>query len=161
MVSSQKNDTLLDVQTDKSNKSIKNKKNNTTHPVELEYWYILPAIRRSISTYLKSEKKLKQKEIASILGITEAGVSQYLKGTRGVLKSTDDEIIELPDWIHSEVSISCDQILDAKGDESIFLREVNRLIIVIRDRASEFLCKLHYQLGFADEDCDICLSSSS
>ena len=129
------------------------------HPVEIEYWYILPAIRREISTYLKNEKHLKQKEIAFILGITEAGVSQYLKGTRGKLKGSNDEEIAIPDWIKAEVAESCDQILKDKDNQNTFLREVNRILTVIRDRSKEFLCKLHTDLGYADEDCTICMEN--
>ena len=158
MVSSKDGDTVLQV--DGNTKNNTNKKNPMPkHPVEIEYWYILPSIRREISTYLKNEKNLKQKMIAKILGITEAGVSQYLKGTRGVLKGSDDQIIEIPKWIKEEVAFSCDLILKDIDDQNIFLREVNRILLVIRERSKEFLCKIHFDLGYAEEDCNICLES--
>ena len=138
----------------------KTKKSSAKHPVEIEYWYILPAIRREISAYFKS-KSLKQKQIASILGITEAGVSQYLKGTRGVLKDQNANIIEIPPWIKNEVILSCEAILKDISDQNVFLKEVNRILVTIRERASEFLCKLHHDLGFAEENCDICIEEVS
>lgn len=153
MVSSNKNDILIQVETKKRN--VTPKKVPAKHPVEIEYWYVLPTIRREIATYLKKTKSLKQKHIADLLGITEAGVSQYLKGTRGVLKA-NDKIIDLPIWIKDEVSKSCELMLEDLNDKNIFLKEVNRILIIIRDRPTEFLCKLHTDLGFAEENCDIC-----
>ena len=155
MVSSDK-DTVLTVET-KKNLSSSKKQPVAKHPVEIEYWYVLPSIRREISTYLKETKSLKQKEIAKILGITEAGVSQYLKGSRGVLRSSDNKVIEIPDWIKEEVAFSCDLILKDIKDQTVFLREVNRILVTIRDRSKEFLCKLHSDLGYAEEDCTICM----
>ena len=160
MVSPKKQESVIQVETEKNIKMIK-RNPNAKHPVEIEYWYILPSIRREISSYLKFQKSFKQKEIANILGITEAGVSQYLKGTRGVLRNNNNTIIELPDWIKKEVSISCEAILKDLNDQNNFLKEVNRLLLTIRERAPEFLCKLHFELGYAEEDCDICLDTSS
>ena len=50
-------------------------------PQELEVWYILPAIRRELTISLK-EEGLKQRQVAEILGVTEAAVSQYIKSKR-------------------------------------------------------------------------------
>ena len=85
MVSSQKgiND-AIEIETVETNhkkhgRSDSTKKLQAQHPIELEYWFILPALRRAVAQTLKDEG-LKQKQVAKILGITEAGVSQYLKG---------------------------------------------------------------------------------
>ncbi|MFT4344108.1 MAG: transcriptional regulator [Candidatus Woesearchaeota archaeon] len=52
-------------------------------PQEIEVWYLLPALRKELALCFVTEHKLKQKEAASILGLTEAAVSQYLKSKRG------------------------------------------------------------------------------
>ena len=52
-----------------------------TYPAELEADLVLPAIRKEICVAAVAQG-LKQKEIAKILGITEAAASQYLKGKR-------------------------------------------------------------------------------
>lgn len=51
-------------------------------PCEEVRWYLLPAIRRELASFL-SEKKLSRKEIARLLGLTEAAVCQYLRSKRG------------------------------------------------------------------------------
>ena len=45
---------------------------------------VLPVIRKYIVRKLYFEYKMSQKEIANRLGITQAAVSQYIKGIRGV-----------------------------------------------------------------------------
>ena len=52
------------------------------HPQEIEVWYILPAIRKELVRVFK-EKGKSGKEIAFLLGITPASVSQYGKDKRG------------------------------------------------------------------------------
>lgn len=50
---------------------------------EKAVWKILPAIRRMICEIL-IKKGAKRKEIARILGISEAAISQYLNAKRGL-----------------------------------------------------------------------------
>jgi len=51
-------------------------------PQEIEVWYVIPAIRRELAKVFVKKYKLKQKEIARILGTTEAAISQYLHKKR-------------------------------------------------------------------------------
>ena len=50
-------------------------------PCELVVWKILPAVKSRLARKLK-DKGMKQKDIAEMLDITEAAVSQYLSGKR-------------------------------------------------------------------------------
>ena len=43
-------------------------------PQELETCYILPALRKEFADVLRSKHKMKQKDIAKILGVTEAAI---------------------------------------------------------------------------------------
>lgn len=52
-------------------------------PQEIEVWYLLPALRKEIAKELVENHGLRQKEVAAMLDITEAAVSQYLKHKRG------------------------------------------------------------------------------
>jgi predicted transcriptional regulator len=52
-------------------------------PCEERYRKILPFVRRELARVLVTEYHLSQKKVAEILGVTEAAVSQYLKGKRG------------------------------------------------------------------------------
>jgi uncharacterized protein len=52
-------------------------------PSEIESKLLIPAIRAILSRELVIEKGLKEEEVARMLGITQAAVSNYLRGTRG------------------------------------------------------------------------------
>lgn len=140
----------------KKGRSESSKKIQAQHPIELEYWFILPALRRSVAQTLKN-RGLKQKDVAKILGVTEAGVSQYLKGSRGVLHGKDNNVITFPDWLNCEVLESCSIILENPNDHNSFLKEINRILLVIRSRPLDFLCMLHNEYGIVDQDCSVCI----
>jgi len=57
-------------------------------PSEIESKLLIPAVRAILSKELVIEKGLKEEEVARMLGITQAAVSNYLRGTRG-----DNELI--------------------------------------------------------------------
>ncbi|HVE37754.1 MAG TPA: helix-turn-helix domain-containing protein [Nitrososphaeraceae archaeon] len=57
-------------------------------PSEIESKLLIPAIRAILSKELVIERGLKEEEVARMLGITQAAVSNYLRGTRG-----DNELI--------------------------------------------------------------------
>ncbi|TLX68195.1 MAG: helix-turn-helix domain-containing protein [Thaumarchaeota archaeon] len=57
-------------------------------PSEIESKLLIPAVRAILSKELVSGKGLKEEEVARLLGITQAAVSNYLRGTRG-----DNELI--------------------------------------------------------------------
>lgn len=57
-------------------------------PSEIESKLLIPAIRAILSKEMVIEKGLKEEEVARMLGITQAAVSNYLRGTRG-----DNELI--------------------------------------------------------------------
>ncbi len=112
-------------------------------PQEIQVWHILPALRKHIALGLK-EKKLKQKDIASLLGLTESAISQYLKKKRG------NEII-FPNEIKKEISLSVEKISENK---TTVHKEIQKLIRKM-DR-SGFLCNIcHCYLG-TDISCDVC-----
>ncbi len=50
-------------------------------PQEIEVWYILPAIRRELALKLKATD-MNQKQIAEIMDITPAAISQYIHNKR-------------------------------------------------------------------------------
>jgi predicted transcriptional regulator len=66
-------------------------------PCESAVKYKVPAIKAELARKLKKECK-SQKEIAKLLGVTEAAVSQYLSGKRANKKETKTkEINSIPD----------------------------------------------------------------
>jgi predicted transcriptional regulator len=113
-------------------------------PQEIEVWYILPGLRKEITVALKNEH-LKQKEIASLLGITESAVSQYLKAKRAksVLFGSD---------IQNQIKESA---IKLKEHSSSIQNEIQKLLSLVRD--SKLICKKHKEFSAMPENCDICL----
>ncbi|MCC2648470.1 MAG: hypothetical protein K0R16_1273 [Nitrososphaeraceae archaeon] len=52
-------------------------------PSEIEAKSLIPAIRAILAKKLIKEYDLKEEVVANVLGITQAAVSNYLRGTRG------------------------------------------------------------------------------
>src|SRR5919197_927903 len=52
-------------------------------PSEIEAKSLIPAVRAILAKKLIKEYSLKEEDIAKVLGITQAAVSNYIRGTRG------------------------------------------------------------------------------
>ncbi len=103
-------------------------------PQEVEVWYLIPAIRKELAKVFIKEYHLKQKQVAEVLGITEAAVSQYLKSKRGQeVKFSPKEMAEI------EKAAKRIAINDENSTEVLY-----GLCSVFR--GSEFLCKIHKKL---------------
>ena|SRR3989338_306515 len=114
-------------------------------PQEIEVLYILPAIRRGFSSALK-ELGLSQKEIAGLLHVTEAAVSQYLSSKRANRVIFDSKIL-------AEIRRAAKKI--AKGEQP-FLRESQRITQLALSRG--ITCNAHIKYGCAPEGCDVCFA---
>ena len=86
-------------------------------------WNILPAIRREFAKNLINYNNYNQKQVAKKLKITEAAVSRYVAGKRGLFEITDKEILR-------EIKISTNRI--AKGDEITVANEICRICKVLK-----------------------------
>jgi len=114
-------------------------------PQEIDVWYLIPSIRREISKILFEKYNLKQKEIAEILQISEAAVSQYRKQKRAVkiiFKKEELKIIE-------EIAV---KIIKDKPNSNIYFYELTQ-----RLRKCSSVCNLHHKLDDSISDnCNIC-----
>src|SRR2546428_6952349 len=52
-------------------------------PSEIEDKSLIPAVRAILAKKLIREYSLKEEDVAKVLGITQAAVSNYVRGTRG------------------------------------------------------------------------------
>lgn len=114
----------------------------TQHPQEIEVWYILPAIRKELVSTLKETGK-SQKEIAKLLNITEAAVSQYVKEKRAKEISFNAEVKQF-------IKEAAEKI---KDQASAFhqIQVINEYI-----KKSKILCQLHAQIEGNLKGCDVC-----
>ncbi|MEM3506895.1 MAG: winged helix-turn-helix transcriptional regulator [Candidatus Bathyarchaeia archaeon] len=124
-------------------------------PCEIATKSVIPSIRRSLVKILYKEFRLKQVEIAKILGITQSAVNHYLKEIRGV-KINLEEIEELKNDLESFAK----KLLDGKLKASEQIIQYCRLCSKIR--AKGLMCKLHkaYDQAIKIEECQICKVSS-
>lgn len=113
-------------------------------PQEIEVWYVLPAIRCELAKAML-KKGLKQKQIAKLLGITEAAVSQYLKEKRAKEEFFDKKIKQ-------EIKRSADKIIK---DNSLVMSEIQRMCNLVKE--SGILCKLHHKHCNIPKECKVCL----
>lgn len=108
-------------------------------PQEIETFYIIPALRRQIAFFLK-EKGLKQKDIATILMVNTAAISQYTSDKRG-------NNITFKEPVLAEIKLSANNITN----QFTYLRETQRLLQVIRH--TNTLCEIHKQFSFVPDNC--------
>lgn len=113
------------------------------HPQELEVFYFIPAIRKELSVQMKRKGK-GQREIANLLGITEAAVSQYISSKRATG-------IKLEKPVKEEISKSVDKIKSPLDS----VRETQQILAFLRK--TRLICKYHHKfLKFIPKNCDIC-----
>ncbi len=116
------------------------------HPQEIEVWYIMPTIRKELCNILLDKHNFNQKEIAKLLDITEAAVSQYKKEKRG-------QHVKLPDSVLSELNISAIKIVN---NESTVFRETQNILNHIRNTST--ICDIHKLIDNSVEaDCKECV----
>ncbi|MBI2663044.1 helix-turn-helix domain-containing protein [Candidatus Woesearchaeota archaeon] len=111
-------------------------------PQEIEFHYILPSIRKSLSVHLK-EQGLDQKGIAKLLCIRESTVSQYVNNKRA-------NKVDFNPKIDSEIKKSSLRI-KTKND---LIREVQNIVLLIRKE--QLICDIHRKFVKLPEKCDLC-----
>ena len=110
-------------------------------PQEIEVHYIIPTLKRYLSQIMKAQGK-KQVEIAQLLSIQEATVSQYLSSKRG-------HQINFTEQIQKEIEKSAQKI----KDQSTLIYEIQRLLHLIK--GSGTLCQVHKQFSLVPHQCSL------
>jgi hypothetical protein len=116
-------------------------KHPSKHPQEIEVWYILPAIRKELVLALK--KKHSQKDIANMLHLTPAAVSQYVNLKRG-------KEIKLPKNVVEKIEECSKKIVDKKTA----FRQIQEISLFIK--STKALCRIHEDVEGDLKNCDIC-----
>ena len=119
-------------------------------PQEIQVWYVLPALRRELARVLIRGHGLVQKKVASIMGVSEGAVSQYLSSKRGTIVRFDRHVL-------AEVEASAMRI---SNNSSTAMDELMRLSSL--DKVKQMVCRLHMeQDSSVGRDCDICFRHSA
>lgn len=112
-------------------------------PQEVEVWYLIPAIRRGLTLEML-KLGIRKKDIAEILNLTKAAVSQYLKSKRA-------SKIVFNDKIKKEIKQSASKL--AKKESEIH-SEIQRLLHFIED--GEFICNICRVHTGVKKNCRVC-----
>lgn len=116
--------------------------NKLVLPQEIEVWYLIPSLRKELALFMK-KKAIPQNKIASLLGVTEAAISQYSNNKRA-------NEVRFNFKIKKEVSLAAERIV--KGSES--REEIHYLLNL--PEVSKIICSLHKKSGGISDSCDIC-----
>ena len=78
-------------------------------PAEIESKTLIPALRAILAKKLAEKHKIREDEISKMLGVTQAAVSNYIRGTRGDPKlisqlSSQKQIVEMIDEISENLA---------------------------------------------------------
>ena len=114
-------------------------------PQEMEVRYLLPALRKELTDIFLDTHKLKQREVAQLLGLTEAAISQYRRKVRGHdLHFNEVEIAIIKEYAQ--------KIIDDKKEATHLLY---KLSVALKGYPS--LCALHKKIDpELPHNCDWC-----
>jgi hypothetical protein len=111
-------------------------------PAEIESKTLIPALRAILAKKLAEEHKIREDEISKMLGVTQAAISNYIRGTRGdpklIQKLVADEqvsqlINELSDSLASDMAYTPSSL-------SKFISLCNYI------KSSLLICEIHHNL---------------
>ena len=120
-------------------------------PSEIESKSLIPALRAIIAKKLADEHKIREDQISKMLGVTQAAISNYIRGTRGdpelIKKQVSDIVTEISNNLASDKSYTPSTL--AK-----FIGLCNYI------KSSLLICDIHHNLE-ADIDEAICKECES
>ena len=99
--------------------------------------YILPAIRAAISRELVEKQGFRKSQVAKLMGLTPAAVTQYLNRSRG------DNLESLLDSeeIKGLVSELADEIVRGDSPTDLIVLQMCRICSILRNK--RIICELH------------------
>ncbi len=116
-------------------------------PAEIESKLTIPVIRAMVAKKLILEHSYTQEEAARALGVTQAAISNYMRGVRGVVVNWEN-VKEVNEKINEIVVL----ILN-KTPQTEIARKFNEVVAEIRKK--RMLCDIHKKIE-PDVDIDSC-----
>lgn len=111
-------------------------------PQEVEVWFIMPALRKYFVNGFK-KNNVRQKDIADLMNLTQAAVSQYIKNKRGNNVSFDQKIV-------NKIDVSCRKITT----QNEFRIQFQKILKEIKK--SKTICNVCHDHINTDNKCNIC-----
>jgi len=130
---------------------------NNRPPCEIMVNKVLPHLRRGISKILSERYGMRQNDIAEIMGITQASVSQYLNATRGQDNLLDDVIPEIESYAVESAEEIVERLVqngDKYSSKAILCQKCKK----IRDNNNfrEYIEELRRLKGLRIYNCLVC-----
>jgi uncharacterized protein len=120
-------------------------------PYEIVSKSALPALRAMVARRLQEKYSLTQQQVAKLLGVTQASISNYARKTRGMMVNLEDD---------KTVAAAADNIARELSSKNPDQREALRAMTDVLDyiRFNHMMCALHSELehGFMVEGCSAC-----
>jgi len=120
-------------------------------PAEIESKTLIPALRAILSKKLAEDHKIREDEISKMLGVTQAAVSNYIRGTRG-----DPQLIQKllsEEQVAKLINELCDSLTTDMAYTPSSLAKFIGLCNFIK--SSLLICDIHHNLE-SDIDEKVC-----
>ena len=111
-------------------------------PAEIESKTLIPALRAILAKNLSENHDVREDEISKMLGVTQAAISNYIRGTRG-----DPELIKKL-TAEKQVSEMIDEIaVDLSSDMAYSPSSLSKFIGLCNYiKSSLLICEIHHNL---------------
>ncbi len=120
-------------------------------PAEIESKTLIPALRAILAKKLAVDHKIREDEISKMLGVTQAAVSNYIRGTRG-----DPQLIQKI-LAEEQVSKMVDELTDSLSSDMAYTPSNLSKFIGLCNyiKSSLLICDIHHNLE-TDIDEKVC-----
>ncbi len=120
-------------------------------PAEIESKTLIPALRAILAKKLAKDHKIREDEISKMLGVTQAAVSNYIRGTRG-----DPELIKKL-LSENQVAKMIDELTDSLSSDMAYTPSSLSKFIGLCNfiKSSLLICDIHHNLE-SDIDEKVC-----
>lgn len=111
-------------------------------PAEIESKTLIPALRAILAKKLAETHKIREDEISKMLGVTQAAVSNYIRGTRGDPKLIEKLLAE------EQVSKMLDELSDNLASDMAYTPSSLSKFIGLCNyiKSSLLICDIHHNL---------------
>ncbi len=111
-------------------------------PAEIESKTLIPALRAILAKKLAEEHKIREDEISKMLGVTQAAISNYIRGTRGDPKLIQKLVADgqVSEMIHELSERLASDMAYTPSSLAKFISLCNYI------KSSLLICEIHHNL---------------
>ena len=123
-------------------------------PSEIEARSLIPAVRSILAKKLIKEYNLKEEDVAKVLGLTQAAVSNYVRGTRG-----DIQLVAKLGTVHEVMRMIDDIAKDLASNKAYTPRTMSKFVQLCNYMRYTFIiCDVHHTMetNIDEKVCEEC-----